>query len=391
VDADAPNAFALPGGYVYVSRGAVALCNSEDELAGVLGHEIAHVSLRHAAAREGVTAGGSFLQVLQLPYLAAYSRELERTADRVGQGLAAVAGYDPGGITAFLRNLDALERGEIGASRIPGFLATHPGSVGRAADTAQRARDIAWTPRPGFSRDREAHLHRLEGLLVGESPAQGVFDGPRFLHPDLGFTLRFPDGWALHNTPAAVGALAPDRRAQVFLEHGGSARDAVAAARRWAEEGLAHGLRVHEGTPVRLAGREAYRVRASAPVAGEPLGLLVTFLPWRSGILRLVGASASLGRHDPVFLNVARSFRPLTPELLARVRETRLALAAAQAGESLADLSRRSGNAWPLLRTAAANGLQVDHRFLGDELVKIAVSGPYRPAAAAGDRAEGGG
>jgi predicted Zn-dependent protease len=390
VDADAPNAFALPGGHVYISRGAVALCNSEDELAGVLGHEVAHVSLRHAAAREGVTAGHPFLQLLQLPYLAAYSRELERTADRVGQGLAAVAGYDPAGITSFLRNLDALERSEVGVSRIPGFLATHPGSVGRAADTAQRAQGIAWTARPGVAGGREGHLERLRGLPVGESPAQGVFDGARFLHPGLGFTLRFPDGWALRNTPAAVGALAPDRRAQIFLEHGGSARAAIEAARQWAEQGLGHGLRVYEGSPVRLAGREAYRLRASAPVAGEPLGLLATFLPWRSGMLRLVGASASPARHDPVFLNVARSFRPLTPELLARVKETRLALAAARPGESLAELSRRSGNAWPLLRTAAANGLRADHRFLGSELVKIAESAPYRPASAA-ERAEGGG
>jgi predicted Zn-dependent protease len=109
VDDTAPNAFALPGGYVYVSRGMLALSNSEAELAGVLGHEIAHVSLRHAAARQGVGSASYLLPMKTLSILS-FSRDLEHTADRVGQGLAAVTGYDPRGITDFLSSLELVER-----------------------------------------------------------------------------------------------------------------------------------------------------------------------------------------------------------------------------------------------------------------------------------------
>ncbi|MEN8161413.1 MAG: M48 family metalloprotease, partial [Myxococcota bacterium] len=147
-DQPSPNAFALPGGRIFVSRGALALMTSEDELANVLGHEIAHVAGRHAAAEQRL-AGGSLMRVLQMPYLASYSRDLERTADRVGQGLAAVAGYDPAGMARFLAALDRLDRVERGTSRRPGFLDSHPGTPGRAHEMSQRAGAIHWTREPG--------------------------------------------------------------------------------------------------------------------------------------------------------------------------------------------------------------------------------------------------
>jgi predicted Zn-dependent protease len=143
VDDTAPNAFALPGGYIYVSRGLLALSNSEEELAGVLSHEMAHVALRHAAARQGL-ASPSFFFPMQTLQILSFSRDLEHTADRVGQGLTGVAGYDPGGITDFLQSLDSLQRLRLGYSRLPSFLDTHPGTTNRVSETAQRAGEIAW-------------------------------------------------------------------------------------------------------------------------------------------------------------------------------------------------------------------------------------------------------
>jgi predicted Zn-dependent protease len=191
-DEPAPNAFALPGGRIFVSRGALALMDSEDELANVLGHEIAHVAARHAAAQQRL-AGGSFMRVLQMPYLAAYSRDLERTADRVGQGLAAVSGYDPAGMARFLAALDRLDRVQRGTSRRPGFLDSHPGTPGRVHEMSQRAGTIHWRRSPGIADTEEAYLARVDGLAVGPDPSQGIFRGSRFLHPELLFTLRLPD------------------------------------------------------------------------------------------------------------------------------------------------------------------------------------------------------
>jgi predicted Zn-dependent protease len=377
VDDAQPNAFAIPGGYVYVSRGLLALSNSEDELAGVLGHEIAHVALRHGAAQQQFGRPSPFIPMQTLQLLA-FTRDLERSADRVGQGLAGTAGYDPHGITRFLESLGDVERLKLGYTRIPSFLETHPGTTERIAETAQRADEIAWRRAPGVSKDRAGHLKALEGIVVGDSAHQGVFVGTRFLHPDLAFTLRFPDGWQPRNTPRAVGALAPDRRAQVALEHAGKGRDPAAAADAWLLEGAAHGLRVDSRKPIRLAGGDAVRILGGIR-AEVPLGVHATFLASRGSIYRIIGVTTSMQRHEPLFTSVARSFRPMTQDLLESVRELRVRLVPAQGGETLQELAKRSGSEWTAVELGVLNGVGGTHRFEGGELVKVAKSEAYRP------------
>jgi predicted Zn-dependent protease len=377
VDDTAPNAFALPGGYVFVSRGLLALSNSEEELAGVLGHEIAHVALRHAAAREGLGQPSPFVPMQTLQILS-FSRDLEQTADRVGQGLAGVAGYDPRGITDFLTSLDGFERLRLGHARLPSFLDTHPGTTHRVAETAARAGGIAWKPKPGVVGDPQDHLRKLEGLVVGPSGSQGIFRGGRFLHPDLAFTIRFPDGWKQHNTARAVGAISRDRRAQIFLEAGGGS-DPAAAAEAWAEKSTEEGLRVDSRKSIKLVGRDAVRLEGGVHGAGGVLRVHATFLAWRGSVYRIVGVSTSIRKHEPLFVQVARSFRPMTRELLAEVRELRLRLVEAHPGESLADLAKRSGTDWTAMQLGVINGIQPSHRFEGGELVKITKAETYRP------------
>jgi predicted Zn-dependent protease len=373
VDEGSPNAFALPGGRVFVSRGALALTASEDELANVIGHEIAHVAARHAAAQQQV-AGGALMQALQFQSLAAYSRDLERSADRLGQGLAAVAGYDPNGMTGFLASLDRLDRIQRGGSRRPGFLDTHPGTPGRVHEMAQRAGTIHWTRAPGISAGPADHLRRLEGLVVGNAPAQGVFEGARFLHAELAFTLRFPDGWDTRNTPSAVGAIAPDRRMQIVLELAREGRDVAGAAAAW-QQGFGRALAVREAGPVRVVGRDAFRVSGRL---GE-LEVVSTFLAHAGRVFQLGCAGRDRVRVDALCTSAARSFRPMTAELLARVSEQRLALVEARPGETLAALGARSENAWTPAETAAWNGLAPTAAFTGGEAVKIARAQPYRP------------
>ena len=372
-DDGAPNAFALPGGRVFISRGALALTNSEDELANVLGHEVAHVASRHAAAQQQV-AGNALLRTLQFQSLAAYSRDLERSADRLGQGLAAVSGYDPGGMASFLVSLDQLDRIQTGASRAPGFLATHPGTPGRAHEMGQRAGTIQWTRAPGVSSGAADHVRRLAGLALGTDVAQGVFDGPRFLHAGLAFTLRFPDGWETLNTPQAVAALAPDRRMQIVLELAAEGSDLAGAAGAW-QESLGRGLALEEAGPVRVAGREAFRLRGSTGGAS----LISTFLPYRGRIFQLSCAGTDRTRLDALCNVTTRSFRPLTPELLARVSGLRLAVVDARAGETLAALGSRSANAWSPVETAAWNARAAGAPLRAGDPVKIARSTPWQP------------
>jgi predicted Zn-dependent protease len=382
IDQDTPNAFALPGGYVFVSRGLLALANSEDELANVLAHEIIHVARRHAAARQlSLRDVPGFFQWLQVRDIASYSRRQEAEADRLGQGLAALAGYDPAAMATFLRSLDFTERLHFGSPRIPSFLDTHPATSGRNAAAAERAHRIAWQRREGISPERDDYLARIEGIVVGSSAAEGVFRGSRFLHPDLGFTLRFPEGWETRNTRRAVGATSPGRDAQVFLEHAGEGSDPEKEARRQLEELEGQGLRVETMERVKLAGGPAVRVTGRSRRLGGS-HVVVTWIAQRGSVYRLTGVSSGPGSSDEaLFLNVARSFRPLSRELLAEVSETRLRIAAARPGESVGELTRRTGNAWDVQRTAVMNEIFATEPLESGQSIKIAIREPYRPLA----------
>jgi predicted Zn-dependent protease len=380
IDQDTPNAFALPGGYIFVSRGLLVLTNSEDELANVLAHEIIHVARRHAAARQlSLRDVPTFFQWLQVRDIASYSRRQEAEADRLGQGLAALAGYDPGAMATFLRSLDFTERLHFGSPRIPSFLDTHPATSGRNAAAAERAARIAWQPREGIRAGRGRYLDGIEGIVVGSSAAEGVFQGSRFIHPDLGFTLRFPEGWETRNTRRAVGATSPARDAQVFLEHAGEGNDPEKTAKLDLEEFAAQGLRVEAMEKVKLAGGPAVRVTGRTMRFGGS-HVVFTWIAQRGSVYRLTGVSSGPGSgEEALFLNVARSFRTLPRELLAKVSETRLRIADARAGESLGDLSQRTGNAWDIQRTAVMNEIFTNELLESGQLVKIAISEPYRP------------
>jgi len=380
VDDWEPNAFALPGGYIYISRGALALTASEDELANVLAHEIAHVASRHAAARQQV-AGNQLLATLQFRSLAAYSRDLENSADRLGQGLAALSGYDPDGMTRFLAGLDRVARIRTGTARTASFLDTHPGTSTRVSEMGQRAGQIRWQRSPGITTGPADHLARLEGLVVDGDASQGLFAGSRFLHPALGFTLRFPDGWTTENAAQAVGALAPDRRMQITLEIAGEGGDLAGAAEGWARE-QGRGFGVVEAAPVRVTGRDAFRVRG---YEGE-VSMIATFVPFRGLVYQISCAGTDRVRLDALCTSVTRSFRPLTPELLAGARERRLHVEEARAGESLAALSERTGNLWSALETAAWNGFEVRPRFSGGERVKLVREAAVRPPGPEGQK-----
>jgi predicted Zn-dependent protease len=378
VDQFEPNAFALPGGYIFISRGLLALANSEDELANTIGHEIVHAARRHASARQAVEQQGNPLSMpwVRAANLAAYGRDMERTADRGGQMLAAAAGYDPMGMSTFLSSLGQMERLLIGHTRLPTFFDTHPGSRGRAAANAARAREIRWKRDPALGDTRSSYLRRIEGLALGERPESGVFQGDRFLHPDLDFQIVFPHGWRTSNTNRAVGAVSPRGDAVIFLTADLPEGDPKAVAETFAEKTKEEfHLEVKQSQPVKIGGLDAWRMK----LEGGRAVAYVTFIPYRGATWRITGFSPSIvaKQYLPHTLNAARSFRPLTAAQRNSIEVTRLSLVEARSGEDLAALGRRTGNAWDPSRTAVLNGVFADHRFEGGELVKIARVEPY--------------
>ncbi len=378
-----PNAFALPGGAIYVSRGALVLAGSEDELANVLAHEITHAAERHAAARQAYVEQLHPLSLgfLRAAQIAAYSRDQERAADAGGQRIAAAAGYDPAGITRFLQSLDLVDRLQMGASRIPTFLDTHPGSADRVAATAFLASSLSARAPRDAAASREVYLQHVDGLVLGADPAEGAVQGARFLHPDLGFAVSFPMGFEIANTPSAVVAFSPSRDARFALEHAGRGDDpravADAAIARLAAE---YGAEVTDAQELRTACCPAYVVRGRAGAPGGAIAGQLSWIAFGGNVYRL-SAAAPIQRIEK-YLDRARmmlrSFRPLTAEERESIQVDRLRLVRARAGESIAALSARSGNVYDVHRTAVANGLQPGDVLAEGQLIKIGVSEPYR-------------
>ncbi len=395
-DMPEPNAFALPGGYIYISRGLLALSNSEAELANVIGHEIGHVAARHAAQREtralganlltvlGVLAAGAsgntalaqatseFGQIAAAGLIASYGREQEHEADAVGQRIAAGSGWDPAAMASFLDQLRGETRLRTGGERLPSFLDSHPATADRVRVTAERAAGLPVAPTPAIAASRAAFYGRLRGLLIGPNPREGVFRGPLFLHAPLDLALRFPEGWRTQNQKQAVAAQSPERDAVLVLEAQGPSGDPAAAAAEFAERAQ---LALGDGERLRGSAFPSYRARARARTESRELALSITWIAHPKVMLRLTGAvaperwSAAL----PHFEHAAASIRTLRAAERESIRAQRLAVATARAGESLDRLSRRVGNRWSVDETAVANDLEKTAPLKAGRPVKVVV------------------
>jgi predicted Zn-dependent protease len=376
VDQTEPNAFALPGGHIFISRGLLAVANDEDELACVIGHEITHVVHRHAAEQQALARSSGLLGGLFAGgRMAAYSRDMERDADHGGQILCAAAGYSPMGMSTFLRSLDQLQRMQLGYIRGTGFYDSHPGSAERAAVNAARAGEIRWRRDPDIGDPRRALLARTEGIPVGQRPETGVFQGSQFLHPSLDFKLRFPRDWHLANTSQAVGAIAPRGDAVVYLTADLPEGDPQQLAQQWLEQESEKGrLELRDSRPVRVGSIDAWRLEVESYGGGLSVTALVTFFPYRGSTWRFVGlAPSSRAKAQMGNLNLpVRSFAPLEPGDTDAIVALRMRVVEAADGETVERITLRTKNAWSVLETAINNGVFSDHRFGRGDLVKIA-------------------
>jgi predicted Zn-dependent protease len=406
VDMIEPNAFALPAGYIYVSRGLLALLNSEDELANVLAHEIGHVAARHHAQSEvrrapflplrvvaGLGAGvASIISPLagrviaglgQMPgtlLLAAHSRSQERQADEIGQRLAAAAGWDPLALAHFMQTLsrDEALRGDDPTRK--SFLSSHPTSPERSETTAARARELDRANTAPISADREQFVRRLDGLLVGLSGSQGSFAGQRFLHADLDFTLEFPAEWATHNDAQVVAAREPKGSGFALLRMVATGDDPMEAAR---------GLSSYSSTRLdsapkatRVGDLRAARATGSGGGLLNPASADLTWIAHGGNIYLVMGIGDAdrFAALRPTLRAVAQSFRPLAAVERAGIRENRLRILQATAGQTVAEFVAQNGGPWTAEEAAVANALTLDETLPAGSLLKLPLPHPYTPA-----------
>jgi predicted Zn-dependent protease len=304
--------------------------------------------------------------------LASYSREQERDADQRGLMLAAGAGWDPAALGSFLRTL---EREEALAGRGPDrlrFFATHPATPERIENVQDAARSQARTPGVAVPASRAAFLARLDGLVVGDNPANGLFRGRLFLHPDLDVALEMPARWKTVNRPDAAGAAAPDGDAAMLLHLVGVGVDPVAGAK-------ADGLKdTHLKQLQRL---EISKLPAARLIADTRDGdrVALTWIAHRQHVLRVTGMSRvrDWPRHGPTLERATATFRPLLAADRDGIVESRLRVRPARAGETLPQVLARGGGSWDAARAAVANGTTVDARLEAGWPVKVPVVERY--------------
>jgi predicted Zn-dependent protease len=409
VEMDEPNAFALPGGHIFVSRGLLLLANTEAELAHVLGHEIGHVAARHAAKLDAhvktlgiATLLGDILsgseeeshsssETAGSNPFARYARDQERQADSIGQQIATQSGIDPTGMARFLTTLDNYTKLNQGFSMPQTYWSTHPATRERMAEAAAVAQTAVWKnggsgATPPYADARDAYLDKIEGMSVKRPASEGIFVEDRFFHADLGFSLRFPFGWETSNEPARVMAIAPKRDGVVVLELQGPGSDPIAAAREYAQ---VEALPLEHGTPLHIGTLPAFRATAMVPTPFGALNAEITWVAFENRIYRLLGGTrgGQVDKYQGLFRKFAQSFRRITTEEAASIEELRVRTARALPGETLAALSARTNNQWDLTFTSVANGVFAHEALAPDQRIKIAVKEHYQPAPAPTARA----
>ena len=378
------NAFALPGGYLYVTRGLIALTNDSSELAAVLSHEIAHVLLNHALERARVVEQADLVEqvatdVLTDPgasqsartgsrlTLATFSRNQEVEADRIGITIAGRAGFDPFAASRVLEKLEAYGAFRSAVGRrddAEGFLASHPAGLDRREQAVVVARQFG---APGIGeRSQAGYLKALDGVVFGDDPSEGFVRGREFLHPRLAIGFRVPEGFRLENTKEAVLAAAGENTAMRF---DGIAVDADVAPTDYLASGWINGL--VEGS-VRGASAGDLPAATAHAAAGEWV--------FRIGAVRVGGSMYRLifaDRGDGALIERAlhetlATFKRLSPTEVARLRPLRINLVAVRPGDTPDSLAARmSGVERKLELFRLLNGIGPADALTPGQLVKL--------------------
>ncbi len=387
VEMEEPNAFAVPGGYVFVSRGLLALTNSEAELAGILGHEVGHVAARHGTNQASVQAplrvvtgigaaatgiisnslgdlvsgmGGAATDAL----FSSYGRDQEREADQLGQRFMASTGYDPAALSSAL---DSLHQHSVqsGQDDGPSFFSSHPSTPERVDATRQRAAEFGGTARPSTA-SRSAHVAELDGLRMGPDPDHGVFLGAEFLQPAMDFRMRFPEGWETINGRDFVAAQSKTSLLIVSLVEGDDPMEAGRAVER--RDGVDLKLRA---APIGTL--SAARGEAKAKMEGRESILDVAWIAHGERLYQLVGVMPVSGGPSArrAVSKAVESFRPMTASDRARIPVERLRITAARGGETVAAIAARTGSARSVRELEVLNGVSPGVRLRAGESVKI--------------------
>jgi predicted Zn-dependent protease len=386
LNSPAINAFALPNGQLYITRGLIALASDKAELASVLAHEMGHVIARHAAIREEQAKQAAMLNnvvndVFSDPQsgalalakskltMAAFSRAQEFDADTIGVRMSARAGFDPFGasriLTGMQRNAEIKTAGNSDPRALD-FLASHPATPERVQNALANARQFS-SPGAG-ERDRNEYLTNLDGVIYGEDPSEGFARGRRFQHPKLGFTFTAPPGFALDNTTQAI----------LGLKEGGNEALRLDVVSVPAEQSLPDYLKSGWIDNVDASTVEGTTVNgftaATATATGEQWSFRLFAVRYGSDVYRFIFAAKNkTAAADRSFRESVGTFRRMSLQESAQVHPLRLKIVTAGANDTAEILSRHMATDRPLERFRVINGLGPNDKIKPGDKVKIVV------------------
>lgn len=386
LDTPVVNAFAVPGGYIYVTRGILALMNSEAELAVVLAHELGHVNARHSMsklsqlmlAQFGLAVGAAISDTfakltgaasigIQLLFLK-FSRDDEREADTLGVEYSRKGGYNPGEMVNFFASLEKL--GDLsGGQSLPGFLSTHPLTSNRIQNTHEMLLESDGQ----LKIDKNAYLAAVNNMVYGADPRQGFVEKNAFYHPGLRFSFSFPGEWQVQNMPSQVVLATKDGHAGVVLRAEKTSEGLEAYAEKTSAK-IENGQFVEHGSS-RVNGLASFHQTYDiSQEEGEDLRVRITYIQKNDFIYTFVALSAKneFDKYDGSFRSVSGSFQDLRDAQYLNRRPQRIQLVKANGKQSLQTIFQRVGMAkdlWP--KFAIMNGMDLDSTPKNGTTVKI--------------------
>ncbi|WP_460925448.1 M48 family metalloprotease [Pontibacter brevis] len=392
VDSPVINAFAVPGGYVYFTRGIMAHFNNEAQFAGVLGHEIGHIAARHSAqqqsksilAQVGLIAGMVIApQLAQLGDAAAqglgllflkFGRDDERESDRLGVEYASKIGYDAAEMADFFLTLQRQQEGS--GQAVPSFLSTHPNPADRYETVHELAAE--WKKQLNLTNaevNRNSYLKLIDGMVYGEDPKQGFVENNTFYHPELKFKFPIPRGWEHMNSPQQFQMVAPDGKAMMMLTLA-PGETLEAAAQQLLQN---YGLQPVESRSVTVNGLPALAIVADQQAQQgqqqqQPLRALIYLIQYGGNIYSMIGVSspANFNSYTSAFTATMQNFSQLTePDKLNR-QPVRIKVQTVQQGATLNQVFQRYQVPQARMEELAIlNGLQLSDRVEQGTMIKL--------------------
>ncbi len=345
LDSPIVNAFALPGGYIYVTRGLLAHLGDEAQLAVVLGHEIGHVAARHASQRAfeqqigqvaligGAIAGEELLgipggNILNLGSTAAqflflqYGRDDERESDRLGVEYAAMQNYNAAHGAAFFESLERIS--EQSGQSIPSFLSTHPDPGERSQTIPELAEKWKEEGYKQNVEDRQEYMNAIDNIVFGNDPRQGFAENGFFYHPELEFQFPYPEEWQVINQPSMVALVTPDQDAVMIMQIDNQSGSPRASVNEFLSQQGVNSLNQAATESNDIPGYEAFA--SGRTEDGQELMFYVYALDYGGNIYRFLSYTTEdrFGTYSPEFSHVTKGFQQLTDSDILNIRPVRL-------------------------------------------------------------------